>query len=120
MQRVASQPGQGGDSAYQLLQDLRAFMLGTEESPGDFRSKLKNLTSDEEYQELNEKLEHLKGLGSMLHRPARRVPKIAAHTDKSFFQALADYASLPKVRLCLLYTSPSPRDATLSRMPSSA
>ena len=31
------------------------------------------------------------------------------------------YASLPKNQLkdCLLYTSPSPRDATLSRMPSS-
>ena len=27
---------------------------------------------------------------------------------------------LPKAKLCLLYTSPSPRDATLSRMPSSA
>ena len=26
----------------------------------------------------------------------------------------------PKVDICLLYTSPSPRDATLSRMPSSA
>ena len=25
-----------------------------------------------------------------------------------------------KARVCLLYTSPSPRDATLSRMPSSA
>ena len=25
-----------------------------------------------------------------------------------------------RVRICLLYTSPSPRDATLSRMPSSA
>ena len=25
-----------------------------------------------------------------------------------------------KIRICLLYTSPSPRDATLSRMPSSA
>ena len=25
-----------------------------------------------------------------------------------------------EVRICLLYTSPSPRDATLSRMPSSA
>ena len=25
-----------------------------------------------------------------------------------------------KTRVCLLYTSPSPRDATLSRMPSSA
>ena len=29
-------------------------------------------------------------------------------------------AAYPLARLCLLYTSPSPRDATLSRMPSSA
>ena len=29
-------------------------------------------------------------------------------------------ATTPRPRLCLLYTSPSPRDATLSRMPSSA
>ena len=28
--------------------------------------------------------------------------------------------SMPDLRVCLLYTSPSPRDATLSRMPSSA
>ena len=28
--------------------------------------------------------------------------------------------SFLKIRICLLYTSPSPRDATLSRMPSSA
>ena len=31
-----------------------------------------------------------------------------------------DLAQLPKYHACLLYTSPSPRDATLSRMPSSA
>ena len=31
-----------------------------------------------------------------------------------------DGLSLPLVLICLLYTSPSPRDATLSRMPSSA
>ena len=30
------------------------------------------------------------------------------------------FAALPKTTSCLLYTSPSPRDATLSRMPSSA
>ena len=33
---------------------------------------------------------------------------------------IADMARLPKSNICLLYTSPSPRDATLSRMPSSA
>ena len=31
-----------------------------------------------------------------------------------------DYQSLEWSKSCLLYTSPSPRDATLSRMPSSA
>ena len=31
-----------------------------------------------------------------------------------------DSDSLPPYDVCLLYTSPSPRDATLSRMPSSA
>ena len=31
-----------------------------------------------------------------------------------------DNAPKPSVWSCLLYTSPSPRDATLSRMPSSA
>ena len=39
-------------------------------------------------------------------------------------QLLAGLSSLPKptndFEICLLYTSPSPRDATLSRMPSSA
>ena len=29
-------------------------------------------------------------------------------------------SSKPEIKDCLLYTSPSPRDATLSRMPSSA
>ena len=30
------------------------------------------------------------------------------------------YENAPAMQVCLLYTSPSPRDATLSRMPSSA
>ena len=35
-------------------------------------------------------------------------------------RALAIMDKMVKQRRCLLYTSPSPRDATLSRMPSSA
>ena len=37
--------------------------------------------------------------------------------------SIDDVLTIPindKVKICLLYTSPSPRDATLSRMPSSA
>ena len=50
-------------------------------------------------------------------------PAIAASRDPSVdaYLFLADYHALIKNQNpCLLYTSPSPRDATLSRMPSSA
>ena len=33
---------------------------------------------------------------------------------------IAKFLNMPYIKVCLLYTSPSPRDATLSRMPSSA
>ena len=36
--------------------------------------------------------------------------------DPSFFKPRADYL----LEVCLLYTSPSPRDRSLTRMPSSA
>ena len=42
----------------------------------------------------------------------------AAGTDNSTDVSLADVTN--NYLTCLLYTSPSPRDATLSRMPSSA
>ena len=37
-----------------------------------------------------------------------------------FFQLYSAFTSSEESTYCLLYTSPSPRDATLSRMPSSA
>ena len=42
-------------------------------------------------------------------------------TDNPFIVKLYySFASARHLYICLLYTSPSPRDATLSRMPSSA
>ena len=40
--------------------------------------------------------------------------------ENSKIIAIAHYRKMPSPLSCLLYTSPSPRDATLSRMPSSA
>ena len=48
----------------------------------------------------------------------------AAQMDGAILVVSADSGPMPQTKehvlLCLLYTSPSPRDATLSRMPSSA
>ena len=44
----------------------------------------------------------------------------ATHATKAGSRALINTSPEPFSNICLLYTSPSPRDATLSRMPSSA
>ena len=58
------------------------------------------------------------------HMPVYASQRVQADLTKRFsyiFEA-EPYPGAPRVELhtCLLYTSPSPRDATLSRMPSSA
>ena len=42
------------------------------------------------------------------------------YLEKSFANHDLEIVDLKSLKICLLYTSPSPRDATLSRMPSSA
>ena len=57
-------------------------------------------------------------LQNVSHGPVHQAVKGLAEAQ-SRLQAFVD--DLPTVMIiCLLYTSPSPRDATLSRMPSSA
>ena len=52
-------------------------------------------------------------------RAAERMESLAAERVDLGLQMITN-ADLAEVWPCLLYTSPSPRDATLSRMPSSA
>ena len=55
--------------------------------------------------------------------PAQKKAGVVALSTGNHGRGLAYAANLMKIRCiicCLLYTSPSPRDATLSRMPSSA
>ena len=48
------------------------------------------------------------------------VITVPAYFNESQRQATKDSAILAGIKVCLLYTSPSPRDAESSRMPSSA
>ena len=67
------------------------------------------------------------GAGDCLHRILEQFPFSAAEASEPRIRLELIAAELRRAGLdpdlqndCLLYTSPSPRDATLSRMPSSA
>ena len=58
-----------------------------------------------------------------LFHATMNLPAAAAHcgmTQKQLKLTFWEYLKYHAPDFCLLYTSPSPRDATLSRMPSSA
>ena len=59
-----------------------------------------------------------------IQTPVRKIMKRKLPNTQSLRKARADYREWLKERgldkICLLYTSPSPRDGTSSRMPSSA
>ena len=50
----------------------------------------------------------------------QHVNKVSTAVQLKYNIYESDISDDMKQRFCLLYTSPSPRDATLSRMPSSA
>ena len=88
--------------------DARASYDTDESSESDFSA------SQVDLRELETLIARLHARGAEFVRP-----KITQkHRDMHSLVAAAPRASRPTI--CLLYTSPSPRDATLSRMPSSA
>ena len=61
----------------------------------------------------------LKGIGNLSYVEIRHVP-MAHDPDYGFGIHSKILGEIEKSVACLLYTSPSPRDGLLSRMPSSA
>ena len=68
----------------------------------------------DKYMHLDASKELLEWIASCLTQVDQSV-RVTSYEDR-----LITYLTGPEVFNCLLYTSPSPRDATLSRMPSSA
>ena len=77
---------------------------------------------DGKYQNLNVKnLVNLVGnLSNLELKPLRKYFNDKAHAKKDYWDEQRFAKTYCRWISCLLYTSPSPRDATLSRMPSSA
>ena len=61
-----------------------------------------------------------KPAGLVVHPGAGRPDNTLVNGLVHRFPAIAEVGQTGRPGICLLYTSPSPRDATLSRMPSSA
>ena len=55
---------------------------------------------------------------AIAERPHAKLAHVTPFTKPNGWYSAAETVAL--ILTCLLYTSPSPRDATLSRMPSSA
>ena len=66
------------------------------------------------------------GMGKQLHDSFEEAKRAFDEADEALGEKLSELCfegsaeDLALTHNCLLYTSPSPRDATLSRMPSSA
>ena len=117
-----------GESAYQALRKQKCFVLL------DGFDYLKRHHSDTELDKVLAPLIRSLTNGSKViitcqerfsrtGMVTRSVEKLSKESCLTLFDKAADsdiYISCDRDTFCLLYTSPSPRDATLSRMPSSA
>ena len=84
--------------------------------PGEYDEEFYQL--DNQIHEIADSIEGFLGRESWQTSDGKRINATYYWQDKN---ALKVFSKHPKhVEACLLYTSPSPRDATLSRMPSSA
>ena len=78
------------------------------------------LSSEESILENVPDLSDVRFMAEILRELGAEVEKLDRTTWKINPTSIVHAAPYELVRNCLLYTSPSPRDATLSRMPSSA
>ena len=110
----------GSPSPNNLIKELEEEPIETL-SPPDFQShKQVKATLYLSYKYLSEKLQIISCQLTLFPGSFSREAGVFVLSNGSELQTDIDKSLRYLVRSCLLYTSPSPRDATLSRMPSSA
>ena len=76
--------------------------------------KSKNKISDEEIKGVKLRFQNVEGL------PTKELRKLVDKGKKELGEGIIIVFANQQDKVCLLYTSPSPRDGRISRMPSSA
>ena len=75
----------------------------------------------DQVQKNNKRLQKLFGIEKQVRKTTERINKLVSRVSDRMEESMAGASKVIQENIdCLLYTSPSPRDATLSRMPSSA
>ena len=105
-----------------LREDTRRPAYGDKYSEGAFR------TSYTKYTEYKKRVAHANVGGAIQREVVSMAELIPSHVQKGFARVYHESRTITPTQLevavdshaCLLYTSPSPRDRTRSRMPSSA
>ena len=122
------------DSLYDEYQELRGQLVSGTITRIERGSAIVNLGKVEAFlprseqipREMHRNNERIRAIVMEVRKQGSRVKIILSRAHPEFVRRLFE-VEIPEVtdriievRSCLLYTSPSPRDATLSRMPSSA
>ena len=99
-----------------LINSLTRSIKNLESSAQALTPASEAASSSQNYADQLEKATNqLKELNSLYSQQAKD-----ASSHNTYNEQVAENAEQLKVQICLLYTSPSPRDRTRSRMPSSA
>ena len=103
----------------------KSFASNLNKIKDDLTQQLEQKNLEIETNEINEKLKNEKVDVTLPVRPERQgkihpVSQVIDEISSIFSEIGFSVAEGPDVETCLLYTSPSPRDAHESRMPSSA
>ena len=117
------------DLTYAGSRAMVVYDLPLNEVVFDFYDRLKSVTkgyASFDYQMTGYRTDNLVKMQILVNEEPVDALSVMVHRDRSevrgraMCEKLKDLIPRHMFKICLLYTSPSPRDATLSRMPSSA
>ena len=113
---VTGSSGHLGEALVRTLRHTHHEVIGLDLRPSDFTNKVGSISNRDCVKQC------IVGVDAVLHTATLHKPHVLTHSRQRFVDTniTGTLTLLEEATLCLLYTSPSPRDRQKSRMPSSA